>query len=91
MSNTAAYDYDRQEWVTGPRAASLISSQDAELLAVLRTPGGQGLLDMVRHKGEPRRLVADVLRQMGACPKIPQGYGVDPGDCACGNCPEARS
>ena len=25
------------------------------------------------------------------CPKIPQGYGVDPGDCACGNCPEARS
>ena len=24
------------------------------------------------------------------CPKIPQGYGVDPGDCACGNCPEAR-
>ena len=25
-----------------------------------------------------------------ACPKIPQGYGVDPGDCACGNCPEAK-
>ena len=25
-----------------------------------------------------------------ACPKIPQGYGADPGDCACGNCPEAR-
>ena len=24
------------------------------------------------------------------CPKIPQGYGADPGDCACGNCPEAR-
>ena len=24
------------------------------------------------------------------CPKIPQGYGVDPGDCACGNCPEAK-
>jgi len=24
------------------------------------------------------------------CPKIPQGYGTNPADCACGNCPEAR-
>ena len=31
---------------------------------------------------------AYVLRH--SCPKIPQGYGTDPGDCACGNCPEAR-
>ena len=31
---------------------------------------------------------AYVLRH--SCPKIPQGYSTDPGDCACGNCPEAR-
>ena len=31
-----------------------------------------------------------IARTVHACPKIPQGYGVDPGDCACGNCPEAR-
>ena len=31
---------------------------------------------------------AYVLRH--SCPKIPQGYGTDPGDCACGNCPEVK-
>jgi hypothetical protein len=42
--------------------------------------------------GEPSRVwaLAPVAPQ-DRCPKIPAGYGTDPRDCACGNCPEARS
>lgn len=60
-----AYDYDAQAWVEGPRAEQLLSEQRGEILAILRSGRGQEYLDYVRRKGEPRRLVADVLREMG--------------------------
>lgn len=34
-----AYDYDKQEWVSGERAAALLEAQNAEELALLSDPG----------------------------------------------------
>ena len=60
--STLAYDYDKQTWINGDGAARLLCAQLLEHLALVRSDRGQAYLDTMRRKGEPRRMVADVLR-----------------------------
>ena len=59
-----AYDYDARRWIEGPEATALLKRQHDELVTLLRSPQGQAYLDATRRRGEPRRMVADVLREM---------------------------
>ena len=53
--------------------------------------GGKAGREAERQANEAFEAYVHASDDAPICPKIPQGYGVDPGDCACGNCPEARS
>lgn len=46
-----AYDYERQQWVKGPRALELLRKQEEQRLELLRGPHGQEYLDAI---GDPR-------------------------------------
>jgi hypothetical protein len=61
---TVAFDYDRQRWLSGPEAEALLGQQKEETLALLRSPRGQAYLDSIRRRGEPRKLVADAIREL---------------------------
>lgn len=55
-----AFDYETQQWISGPAAEKLHKSQMTEELALIESPRGQDYLDSMRRRGEPRRIAAHV-------------------------------
>lgn len=56
-----AFDYDKQEWLTGEPARLLKIKQWRQELVLLESDGGQRYLDSVRKRNTPRVLVADAI------------------------------
>jgi hypothetical protein len=60
-----AYDYDRQEWVTGPKAAALLRKQYNEELAILQGPDAEGYLRMIGSPDTPQEAIVRLAAKYG--------------------------
>lgn len=62
----AAFDYDRQRWVTGERARVMLVAQLSETLGVLESPRGADYLAFTRKAGDPAQTVAEAVAAIRA-------------------------
>ena len=53
----AAYDYDKQEWITGDKAKQLLRKQTREHLDLLSGPRGQSYFNNIRTPEGPQTLL----------------------------------
>lgn len=60
-----AYDYNRQQWVTGSEAAVLLRKQYEEERDILTGPDAQNYLNMIGSQDTPERALARLAAKYG--------------------------